>query len=139
MSQPQPDSYYTVQPGDNLSKIAGEAYGDQSLWQYIYIANTEVIGPNPNLIQPGIVLYLLACPLHTRAYPNVQACTVTSATLHIRVSPTTKSAIVANFTQGTVLNFNAVGNGEPVNGDSFWGCSPQGHFFWMGGTSRPQG
>jgi nucleoid-associated protein YgaU len=42
-----------VQPGDTLSGIAdsfGIAWGD------LYAANTDVIGSDPNLIQPGVVL-----------------------------------------------------------------------------------
>ncbi len=139
MSQPTGDSLYTVQQGDTLSSIAVRAYGDESLWEYIYHANAAVIGNNPNLLSPGMVLYLPAYPLHTRSYPTVQTCTVTTATLNIRISPTTKSAIIATYPQGTTLNFTAVADGELFNGNHYWGCSQQGHFYWMGGTSRPQG
>ena len=44
---------YTVKKGDSLSKIAKELYGDASKWQQIYEANKDLIGGNPNLIQPG--------------------------------------------------------------------------------------
>jgi nucleoid-associated protein YgaU len=40
---------YTVQPGDNLSKI-GEKYGIS--WNAIYEANRDIIS-NPDLIHPG--------------------------------------------------------------------------------------
>ncbi|MGI8847239.1 MAG: LysM peptidoglycan-binding domain-containing protein [Candidatus Dormibacteria bacterium] len=46
---------YTVVPGDNLSTIAGTAYGSQT-WQRIYAKNKAKIGGNPNLINPGQVL-----------------------------------------------------------------------------------
>lgn len=41
---------YTVQNGDNLSKIA-QKYN--TTWQNIYSNNKEIIGDNPNLIRPG--------------------------------------------------------------------------------------
>ena len=44
---------YTVQAGDNLSKIATK-YG--TTWQTIYNNNRYVIGNNPNIIKPGQVL-----------------------------------------------------------------------------------
>jgi nucleoid-associated protein YgaU len=42
-------STYTVQPGDNLTKI-GEKYGIS--WNAIYEANRDIIS-NPDLIHPG--------------------------------------------------------------------------------------
>ena len=47
---------YTVQEGDWLSKIALSAYGDMFAWEKIYEANKDVIGANPDLIEPGMVL-----------------------------------------------------------------------------------
>jgi hypothetical protein len=47
------DDDYLVRPGDYLSKIAQEYYGDAGQWPKIYAANREVIGPNPNKIFPG--------------------------------------------------------------------------------------
>lgn len=44
---------YTVQPGDNLSSIAAK-FG--TTWQKIYDDNKSVIGGNPNVIMPGMVL-----------------------------------------------------------------------------------
>ena len=43
-------STYTVQKGDNLSKIANK-YG--TTWQELYSANKDAIGSNPNLIYAG--------------------------------------------------------------------------------------
>lgn len=139
MSQPTGDSLYTVQQGDTLSSIAVRAYGNESLWEYIYLANATVIGSNPNLLSVGMVLYIPAYPPHVRDYPTVQTCTVTAASLNIRAVPTTKAAIIANYPQGTTLNFIAVVDGESFDGNHYWGRSQQGHFYWMGGTSRPQG
>jgi nucleoid-associated protein YgaU len=44
---------YTVKSGDSLSKIAKNLYGDAQQWHKIYEANKDVIGANPNMIQPG--------------------------------------------------------------------------------------
>lgn len=51
-------STYTVQPGDDLSKIAISVYGTgcESNVQKIYQANKGVIGSNPAMLQPGQVL-----------------------------------------------------------------------------------
>ena len=45
-------SYYTIQSGDTLSKIAKEKYGDASAYTKIFEANREVIG-DPDKIYPG--------------------------------------------------------------------------------------
>jgi LysM repeat protein len=44
---------YTVEKGDSLWAIAEEIYGDGTQWTRIYEANQNVIGSNPNLIQPN--------------------------------------------------------------------------------------
>ena len=51
---------YTVQSGDNLSKIAQNFFGTMSADNVnrIYYSNLETIGPNPNLIRPGQKLYI---------------------------------------------------------------------------------
>jgi LysM repeat protein len=43
---------YVVQPGDHLSKIAKEVYGDARRWPEIFEANKDKI-TDPNLIYPG--------------------------------------------------------------------------------------
>lgn len=43
---------YTVNPGDNLSSIAQQMYGDGNQWQRIFDANRDLIS-NPDLIYPG--------------------------------------------------------------------------------------
>jgi len=45
-------TYYEIQSGDNLSKIAKRFYGDSNLYMRIFEANKEVI-KDPNLIYPG--------------------------------------------------------------------------------------
>jgi nucleoid-associated protein YgaU len=47
---------YVVVSGDSLSKIAKELYGDAKRWPEIYEANKQLIGDNPNMIQPGQTL-----------------------------------------------------------------------------------
>ena len=44
--------YYVVQPGDSLSKIAKEYYGNAMKYPEIFDANKEVI-KDPDLIYPG--------------------------------------------------------------------------------------
>ena len=51
---------YTVQSGDNLSRIAQNFFGNMSADNVnrIFYSNLETIGPNPNLIRPGQKLYI---------------------------------------------------------------------------------
>ena len=49
---------YTVDSGDNLSAIAQQELGDANRWREIYELNRDVIGNNPDLIQPGMELKL---------------------------------------------------------------------------------
>ena len=137
MAQATAGSLYTVQQGDTLTSIAHQAYSDDNLWHEIYVANTQVIGNDPNLLSPGMKIYILAHPLKAKVYPTPQLCKVTSASLHIRARPTTESSIVASYPQGTTLNFIEIVEGEPVSANPHWGHSTQGHYFWMGGTDRP--
>ncbi len=52
-----PAKMYTVVKGDSLASIAHRA-GLGGDWRSIYELNKEMIGPNPNLIHPGMVLKL---------------------------------------------------------------------------------
>jgi len=53
---PAPDStFYTVQPGDSLSKIAKAQYGDPMKYPMIFEANKPML-KDPDLIYPGQVL-----------------------------------------------------------------------------------
>ncbi len=55
---------YTVQPGETLALIALKFYGDGNLWQLIYDANRNTIGPDSNQIQVGTTrLISLLIPL----------------------------------------------------------------------------
>jgi len=49
---------YTVESGDNLSAIAKQELGDANRWREIYELNKDLIGDNPDLIQPGMELKL---------------------------------------------------------------------------------
>lgn len=131
MDQATSGSEYTVQEGDTLSSIAQQAYGPDDRWQEIYIANTQVIGIDPNILPPGKVLYI----------PQIaQICTVTVADgLNVRAEANTQSALITTYPKGTVLNFVNVVYGENVAGNPRWGFSKQGHYFWLGATNRPNG
>jgi LysM repeat protein len=54
-----PATRYVVRPGDTLSGIAA-AVGVRGGWPALYAANRDVIGPDPDIIQPGTVLALPA-------------------------------------------------------------------------------
>jgi nucleoid-associated protein YgaU len=45
-----------VQPGDTLRSIAHEVYDDANSWLRLYDANRDVIGPDPDTLQPGTLL-----------------------------------------------------------------------------------
>lgn len=47
---------HTVAGGENLSAISEKYYKTAANWVYIYRANMDVIGDNPNVIQPGMDL-----------------------------------------------------------------------------------
>ena len=49
---------HTVEKGENLSVIAEQELGSQSRWKEIYELNKELIGKDPDLIQPGMELKL---------------------------------------------------------------------------------
>jgi nucleoid-associated protein YgaU len=53
---PSPEREYVVQAGDTLRTIAAQQYGDPTLWQRVYQANMDVIGNNPDALQPGMRL-----------------------------------------------------------------------------------
>ncbi|MFE9256463.1 LysM peptidoglycan-binding domain-containing protein [Streptomyces sp. NPDC006879] len=49
---------YTVKPGDSLPAIARRELGHESRWSDLYRINRHVIGDNPHLIHPGLLLTL---------------------------------------------------------------------------------
>ncbi|WP_269789852.1 LysM peptidoglycan-binding domain-containing protein [Stenotrophomonas sp. Iso1] len=49
------EQQYTVQAGDNLSKIAKHLLGDANAWKKIFDANRDVLN-DPDKIKPGQVL-----------------------------------------------------------------------------------
>ena len=51
-------SFYTIQPHDYLRWIALRAYGNELLWPEIFHANRNVLGPDPDLIFPGVRIYI---------------------------------------------------------------------------------
>ena len=52
--------YHVVQPGENLTMIAQSFYGSEHTanWITLYNHNRELIGENPDIIQPGIELLI---------------------------------------------------------------------------------
>jgi len=55
---PGTDQNYTVQPGDNLSKIAKKFYGDSEKWDLIYARNRQLIGPRPDALKVGMEIVI---------------------------------------------------------------------------------
>ncbi|KAB8333255.1 Dyp-type peroxidase [Scytonema tolypothrichoides VB-61278] len=70
IEQPVPSKTYVVRQGDDLSKISERAYNDGSIFTLIYNANRNVIGPNPNSLLPGQILYIPILPTNTRPIPG---------------------------------------------------------------------
>jgi hypothetical protein len=91
------------------------------------VAQQTQVNPLPNNMQVA------------RTYQSMQFCTITLDVLYIRTTPYRWSAPVDELPRGTVLNFVEVVNGEMVDGNPLWGHSAQGHYYWMGGTDRPNG
>ncbi len=128
---------YFVQPGDSLFSIAQHFYGDGNKWHQIYdYCNRQVIGPNPDLIHPGVALFI---PAMTGA-PVVKTCTVTVDHLNARAAPTRQSDLIGpGFNRGTVLTFIEVVIGQYVDGNPHWGHTDRHYYFWLGGTDHPNG
>jgi nucleoid-associated protein YgaU len=51
---------YTVKAGDTLSDIAQAEMGNANRWPELYAANKEAVGPNPDMIHPGLKLEIPA-------------------------------------------------------------------------------
>jgi nucleoid-associated protein YgaU len=64
VAPPKVIAEHTVTDDDTLSGIALKYYGSavKKWYMYIYETNKDVIGDNPNVIRPGIVLKILEKP-----------------------------------------------------------------------------
>jgi LysM repeat protein len=87
--------WYTVQPGDSLSSIAGHYYQDEAAWPTIYWANQSQL-PDANLIQPGQRLRIPAKPAHIPGAPALPAASTAPA------APAASSAQSAPAASATV-------------------------------------
>lgn len=54
-ANPASATTYTVQPGDTLSRISTQVYGQSNRWADIFQANRDQL-PSPNALKPGQVL-----------------------------------------------------------------------------------
>jgi nucleoid-associated protein YgaU len=50
------DQTYTLAQGDNLVKLAQEAYGKPNLWRSIYDHNRKVLGRNPKKLNTDVTI-----------------------------------------------------------------------------------
>ena len=57
---PEGSTKHVVQSGENLTQIATHYYGPEQggHWITLYNFNREVIGPNPDIIHPGVELVI---------------------------------------------------------------------------------
>ena len=111
---------YVVQPGDSLSKIAKEVYGDGSRWRRIFEANRDRIS-DPSMIHPGQELRIPYGPAETPTEPPAETPPpeglepfVTVAGVNLHDGPSTDGEIVGTLSSGERLEI--VGR----NADSSW-------------------
>lgn len=57
-SQRVPPTSYVVQSGDFLWQISHKTLGNGDRWREIYDLNVDTIGPDPDVIQPGMTLVI---------------------------------------------------------------------------------
>jgi len=51
--------WYTINSSEEwLSRLAIEYLGSASKWTEIYNMNKDIIGPNPDIIQPGMTIWI---------------------------------------------------------------------------------
>lgn len=62
---PSATKTYTIQDYDTLSTIADEFYGDPSKWRFIYNANRQVLGSNPDIIPADVTITIPPVPSGT--------------------------------------------------------------------------
>jgi nucleoid-associated protein YgaU len=62
MSEQKTPAQHTVKEGETLSHLALKYYGstEKDKWMRIYEANKAVIGDNPAIVRPGLVLNIPA-------------------------------------------------------------------------------
>jgi hypothetical protein len=54
----RPEKSYVVQAGDSLSAISKMFYGTPSYWDFIFLANLETVGKDPDKLRPNIELQI---------------------------------------------------------------------------------
>jgi LysM repeat protein len=97
----QQPARYTVAPGDTLSAIAA-ALGVPGGWQALYAANRQVIGADPNVIRPGIVV----------AAPRPAARAGASPAAHREAQPTASAP--ARHPRASATAPTPAGSGHPA-------------------------
>jgi N-acetylmuramoyl-L-alanine amidase len=59
----------------------------------------------------------------------------TTVRLNLREAPSTTAPIHETIPKGTVLQYQATAQGEPVNGNPLWLDDGNRHYFWSGGVT----
>ncbi len=70
VSRPATAITYRVRPADTLWAISGRYLGNPVLWGALYRANRELIGSDPGLIHPGLILHIPATQLARAEFPS---------------------------------------------------------------------
>ncbi|MEL7465289.1 MAG: transporter substrate-binding domain-containing protein [Pseudomonadota bacterium] len=107
---------YTIQRGDTLQKVTRMAYGDGLSFNFLYRANRDVVGPNPSLIEVGMVLQV-PCRDGQTAGAAAPAPTTTSASTGSAGSTTGTGTVTGESgAASNVTQASASGGGFGVSG-----------------------
>jgi LysM repeat protein len=92
---------HTVTAGESLGKIAQKWYGDASQWRHIYESNTSVIGPDPNFVGVGMVLFIPPSDVQGKLGTEVgKGMDIANTSGNLQYPPTPVSGVSYNSAEG---------------------------------------
>ena len=92
---------HTVAAGESLGKIALKWYGDASQWTHIYESNKAVIGPDPNFIGVGMVLFIPPSDVQGKLGAEVgKGMDIANTSGGLQYPPTPVSGVTYNNAEG---------------------------------------